>query len=162
MRRVRALVTNGALLALPPLALSLALWSSLPPAYGPEIFWLDIPPWLGLTENALRVVVFALPAALRFDTTEAHRAGWSVYAAGLALYAASYLLHVFWPGSAWALGAVGFTAPAWTTAVWFVGIAMVCRESWLPIRWRWWLYLVPVVAFVSAHVAHAALVWSRR
>ncbi|MCB9563572.1 MAG: hypothetical protein H6708_24505 [Kofleriaceae bacterium] len=160
--KLHAVVRNGALLGVPPLVLSLSLWGLLPVAYSPAVFWDGVPSWLGLCENVARIVVFALPIVLCFGaSTPAHRAGWVVYGAGVVAYAASYLLLVAWPSSAWATSLVGFTAPGWSTAIWFAGIAMVCRDSWLVARWRWWFYLVPVAGFLGFHLAHAALIWSR-
>ncbi|MEZ4402448.1 MAG: hypothetical protein R3B06_20665 [Kofleriaceae bacterium] len=159
---VRAVGRNGLLLAVLPLGVSLVLWSRLPVAFHPEDFWQDIPAWLGTAENALRLLVFAAPAFLGFGAaSRGQRAGWWIYAAGVTAYTTSYLALIGWPASVWATSLVGFTAPAWTTTLWFVGIARVCEESWLTARWRWWWYLIPVTGFVTAHIAHTALVWSR-
>ena len=157
-----AWLRNGALLGLPPLAISFGLWGSLPAAYAPEAFGRGIPTWLALAENVARVLVFAVPAALVVDApSRGARLGWAVYAAGVLLYAASYVVLAAWPGSAYAHSAVGFSAPAWTTAVWFLGIALLCRESWLRRGWRWWFYLPLVAAFLALHVTHTLLVWGR-
>ncbi len=44
----RILLRNGALLIIPPMIISFGLWGALPAAYSPDIFWKDIPIWLGL------------------------------------------------------------------------------------------------------------------
>lgn len=153
---------NGAWLGLPPLALSFGLWGFLPEAYSPDSFGRGIPAWLALAENVARVLVFAVPAALVADApSRAARRGWLVYGGGVLLYAGSYLVLAAWPSSAYAHSAVGFSAPAWTTAAWFLGIALVCRTSWLWRGWRWWFYLPLVVVFLALHVTHTLLVWSR-
>lgn len=157
-----ALVRNGAWLVLPPLAISFGLWASLPAAYASENFDHDIPAWLRLTETALRILVFVLPGALLVGKpSETSRAAWTTYAVGLGVYLVSYAWLASWPQSWWATSAVGFTAPAWTPAVWLLGIAMICRESWLTKRWTWWMYLPVVVGFLMLHIGHALLVWAR-
>lgn len=44
----KVIVRNGALLGVPPLAISLGLWGLLPEAYSPAVFWRDVPSWLAL------------------------------------------------------------------------------------------------------------------
>ena len=157
-----AYVRNGVWLTVPPLAISFGLWGALPEAYGAEQFDAGMPAWWRLTENVLRLVVFGLPAALVVGSrAELSRMAWPCYGLGLLAYLASYLMLVLWPEEAWSTSAVGFTAPAWTPAFWLVGLAMLCRASWLWARWRWWMYLVPVAAFLAVHVGHAGAVWSR-
>ncbi|MGH1347565.1 MAG: hypothetical protein ACRBN8_38770 [Nannocystales bacterium] len=156
-----ALSRNGGWLVLVPLGISLALWSALPPAYAPENFGAGIPTWLSLSENVFRVLVFATPGALLVGaSSRVQRLGWGLYSIGLALYLASYVLLAIWPDGAWAGSALGFTAPAWTPALWLIGVALICQDSWVNARWIWWLYLGPVAAFLGLHVGHAALVWS--
>ncbi len=157
-----ALTRNGAWLVLPPLVISFGLWSALPPAFAAENFGHGVPAWLSLSENALRIVVFAVPGALLFGaSSKRQRVGWWCYGAGLGLYLASYALLAAWPRGSWATRALGFTAPAWTPAFWLLGIAMVCTDSWATQRWRWWMFLLPVAAFLGLHLGHTWLVWSR-
>jgi len=158
----QALTRNGAWLVLPPLAISLGLWGTLPPAFAPENFGRGVPGWLSLWENVLRVLVFATPCAVFFGASgKRQRVGWGLYSVGLCLYLASYVLLAKWPQGAWATGVLGFTAPAWTPALWLTGVALVCQDSWIWARWKWWLYLVPTTLFLVLHVGHATLVWSR-
>ncbi len=159
---MESLARSGAVLMVPPLLLSLSLWPLLPEAYQPEHFGRGLPPSLGWTENLLRVLVFALPITLRARaTTPGQRTGRSLYLVGLLLYALSYLLLTGEgdPGSPWATSWLGFTAPAWTPALWLAGIALMCREH-RPAQRRWWGFCAASVAFLAAHVAHASLVWA--
>jgi len=50
----RMILRNGALLIVPSMIISMGLWGSLSKAFSPDIFWKDIPEWLGLFENVLR------------------------------------------------------------------------------------------------------------
>jgi hypothetical protein len=157
---VRAFFRNGAILIIPPMIITFGLWSFLPAAYGPELFWKDIPHWLGLLENCFRILVFALPGFLYFGKRELGQPlGWYLYVGGLVIYLISYLIQVFFPLGAFSQSLVGFTAPAWSTLAFFVGIGLVCKHSWLPIPWYRTTYLVIVVLFLIFHVWHSGLVY---
>ena len=161
-KKWRAYATTCAWLPLPPLVLSLLLWSSLPPAYSPDVFWKDVPQWIGVPENVLRVLVFVIPALFPMGarTSRQHR-GWLLYAIGLAAYAASYLVQIAAPNSAWSTSLVGFAAPAWTTLLWFGGIALIAGPAFFPKRLKAWHYGVMVCLFGVFHVLHTGVVASR-
>ncbi|MCF8371917.1 MAG: hypothetical protein K9H64_09860 [Bacteroidales bacterium] len=55
---------NGFLLLSPIFLWNIIFIKQLPKAFSREIFWKDIPPIIGWTENGLRVLVFALPKNL--------------------------------------------------------------------------------------------------
>ena len=154
------LLRNGALLIIPPMIITFGLWSALPAAYSPEIFWKDIPNWLGLFENTFRILVFSLPGILYFGKREKGQSlGWFLYIGGLAVYLASYLIQIVYPDSAWSQSVIGFTAPAWSTLLWFAGIGLVCMRSWLPIPWHRAIYLLIASIFLIFHIGHTGLVY---
>jgi hypothetical protein len=73
----RILLRNGGLLIIPPMIITFGLWGALPAAYSPDIFWKDIPGWLGLFENIFRILVFSLPGILYFGNKETGQSlGW--------------------------------------------------------------------------------------
>jgi hypothetical protein len=102
-------------LALPPLAISFGLWAKLPWPYVDDAFWSDVPRYISVPENVLRIAAFALAALLPFgvDTPRQQR-GLLVYLVGLCLYAASYGAQILFPEAAWSQTAIGLLAPAWT------------------------------------------------
>lgn len=156
----RIVLRNGALLIIPPLIITFGLWGALPVAYSPEVFWQDIPRWLGLLENIFRILVFSIPGILYFGKSEPGQSlGWTLYITGLCIYLASYLAQIVFPASGWSQGALGFTAPAWSTLVWFMGIGLVCTRSWLPIPWHRAVYFGSAVLFLIFHIWHTALVY---
>jgi hypothetical protein len=159
----RLIFRNGAILLIPPMAISFGLWSMLPSAFGVEFFWKDIPKWLGLAENISRIIVFALPAFLFFGIGEPlQKRGWILYASGIVLYFLSYLLQIYLPESLWSNSIIGFTAPAWTTIFWLSGIGLVCGRSWLPIPWSRLVYIVSALLFLLFHICHVMIVFSRK
>jgi hypothetical protein len=156
----RIILRNGALLTAPPMIITFGLWAALPAAYGPDIFWKDIPTWLGLLENSFRLLVFSLPGILYFGKKETGQPlGWILYIGGVAVYLASYLVQIVFPASAWSRSAIGFTAPAWSTLLWFAGIGLVCARSWLPIPWHRAIYLWSAFIFLIFHTWHTGLVY---
>jgi len=156
----RILLRNGALLTIPPMLISFGLGGALPAAYGPDLFWKDIPKWLGLFENTFRVLVLSLPGILYFGKKETGQPlGWSLYLGGLLVYLASYLAQIVYPDSAWSQSVIGFTAPAWSTLLWFAGIGLVCARSWLAIPWHRATYLSSASIFLVFHVGHTGLVY---
>ena len=153
-----AVSRNGLLLIIPAMVITFGLWSSLPAAYGAEAFDRGIPSRLLAVENALRLAVLGVPVILYFGRrSKLQVIGWYVYLIGMLVYLGSYLAQIYLPASAWSGSVIGFTAPAWTTLLWFAGIALVCERTWLARPWHRWVYLAFVVAFVTAHVAHASM-----
>ncbi len=156
----RIILRNGALLIIPPMIISFGLWGALPVAYSPDIFGKDIPGWLVLSENILRILVFGLPGILYFGKNEKGQSlGWYLYFGGLVVYLASYLVQIVFPTSAWSQSAIGFTAGAWSTLFWLAGIGLVCVRSWLPIPWHRAIYLWSASIFLVFHTGHAGLVY---
>jgi hypothetical protein len=138
----RILLRNGAWLIVPPMIITFGLWGALPAAYGPDLFWKEIPGWISLLENLFRILVFGLPGILYFGKREPGQSwGWLLYGVGLVVYLASYLLQIVFPNSAWSQSLIGFTAPAWSTIFWLTGIGLVGAKSWLPIPWHRAIYL---------------------
>ena len=156
----RLSLRNGGLLIIPPMIITFGLWGVLPTAYGPDLFWKNIPGWLSILENTFRILVFSLPFILYFGKKEKYQPlGWYLYFAGLVIYLASYLTQIVFPASAWSLSTIGFTAPAWSTIFWFAGIGLVCARSWLPIPWHRAIYLTCAALFLIFHIGHTGLVY---
>lgn len=159
---MRRYAKNTGWLLLPVLLWNAALSGQLPRAYTPAVFDRDIPALLAAAEQALRVLVFALPFFAPFElASRRQRFGLLVFGLGLLVYVASWLALIGWPASAWSMTAAGFLAPAYTPILFLLGLAMLMQRLHWPSPYRWWLYLLLCVAFLAAHTGHAALVFSR-
>jgi hypothetical protein len=146
----------------PPLAISVGLWSKLPGAYG-NAFWDIVPSYVSVPEHVLRLAAFALAALLTFGVdTPRQRWGLLTYLIGLCLYAGSYVVEIQFPDSAWSRSAIGFLAPAWTPLLWFAGIGLMTDDSYSPRRFRGAHFVIVTMAFVGVHVTHAAIVFQQR
>lgn len=150
------------LLLVPILLWNVFLAGSLPRGYSVEVFWNDIPQAVGLPENFLRVLVFALPLLMPLRVkTKRQRLGLVIYLTGVAFYFMSWVMQIRAPTSTWSSSALGFTAPAYTTAIWLVGIGLIGDRLFLRFPYRPTLYITIAMAFVAIHTAHAHIVYTR-
>jgi hypothetical protein len=149
-------------LLLPPNLISLFLAKYLPETFKANIFWNDIPAAIKFFENVLRIVVMALPVffPLSIKTNE-QRKGLFIYGIGIMLYLLSYLLLIYLPESYWSKSLIGFTAPATTPLIWFVGIGLIMDKPFFNIKYSKWIYLILVIAFCMFHFIHASIIYFR-
>jgi hypothetical protein len=147
MPRIQPL--NCLLLLLPLLAWNLLFAGKVSPAYSSDDSTPRLLVWL---EHALRAVVFVWPLFFALRIGEPlDRVGLALYAVGVVVYCASWLPQIFAPGSRWSRSLPGFLAPAYTPALWLVGLALLGRS---------WPYLAAALLFTSVHVLHN--VYARR
>jgi hypothetical protein len=159
---VRHYALSCGVLLIPASVWNIALPGYLPPSFAAAEFWRDIPAPLAWTENSLRIAVFVLPFLMPLDVAAPGRIrGLLVFVVGTSLYFASWLALILFPTSPWSSSALGFTAPAYTPSLWLLGIALLGRQLFWGRFYRWWMYAVLVIAFLSAHISHAVLVFAR-
>lgn len=150
------------LLLVPVILWNAAFAGRLPPMFAPSEFWRDIPAPLALAENVLRAFIFILPFAMPLSIgSVGQRLGLRVFGLGLLIYFGSWLPLILAPACTWSTSALGMLAPAYTPALWLVGIAMLGRRLYWGRHYRWWFYLVGATAFLVVHVAHTHLVYTR-
>ena len=153
---------NCFILVLPVFLWNILFATSLPRGYSMEFFWQDIPPAIGTTENALRILVFFLPLLMPLTVkTAGQKTGLGFYLVGLAMYFLSWILQIYAPNSAWSQSVLGFLAPAYTTMVWFVGIGLVGNRLFVKVPYRPIVYILLSAAFVVVHTTHAYIVYTR-
>lgn len=149
-------------LLIPVFAWNIVFISRLPPEYAPDIFWKDITPLIGRVENITRILVFALPVLMQFSLkTSVQKVGWGIYIAGLLLYFSSWILQIYFPQSGWSRSLWGYTAPAYTTVVFFVGIGLIGKTSFIKLPHITIIYIILSVIFVAVHTAHSYVVFQR-
>lgn len=145
------------------MAFSFAFAARLGPAYQPDVFGRDIPPFLTQAENVSRIGAIFLSAFMVVEFSGARqRLGLAIYALGLAVYFASYWAQIAYPDSAWSRSLAGFAAPAYTTLPWVIGIALIGERWVLPYPNILSLcFVLCALVFVVSHTSHAALVHAR-
>ncbi len=157
-----ALARSCLWLWVPPLGASLALWGQLPPAYQPEYFDRWVPPLLGLAETILKLGAIVISTLLVLGWSRSrNRLGLGLYGIGVAIYLASYLVLIRAPDAPWAQSFVGFTAPAFTPAIWITGIGlMISHGVGLPTRWLQLGFWGCAIGFLVTHNINASLVYA--
>lgn len=157
-------IANCFWLLVPILWLNIFYAKALPPAFQPDIFWEDIPAIISWPENTLRLVTIMFPLLMPLGfSTQRQKAGWTIYLVGLAAYVSSWGVLITAPNAIWSTSLAGFLAPAFTPAIWFIGIWMIGghRLNIRAIPYASWMYLLLLAGFIIAHNAHAYLVYSR-
>ena len=151
---------NCFLLLLPIIIWNVLFFKKLPEAYVSGDIWDNIPNWLNIAENILRVVVFLLPLLLVLSLeTKTQKTGLFIYTIGLLIYFASWLWQMYFPDSNWSSSLIGHMAPAYTPIVIFVGIAMIGQQSFIPFPQVGTIYCILSVAFIIVHSYHAYLAY---
>jgi hypothetical protein len=150
-------------LLVPVLLWNLLLTSRLPVALQPAEFWRDIPPWIGVPENVLRALVLSVPLVMRLELrSPRQKAALALFAAGLAAYFASWMVLIASPASRWSTSAAGFSAPAYTPALWLCGLGLLPERLTITrLPYRRWPYFALAAGFLVFHNLHAAIVYGR-
>lgn len=153
---------NCFLLLLPILVWNVIFMKVLPQPFQKNIFWHNIPPYIGIPENLLRIVVFMCPLFMKLSVSEPHqRMGLILYILGVCLYFWSWIGQIYFPKSAWSKSCWGFTAPAYSTFIWFAGIGLIGSTLFIKIPYHYSLYLVISLIFVIFHTTHAYIIFKR-
>lgn len=157
----RRYVLTCGLLLVPILVWNVTLAGRLPPAIADPEIWGAIPRPLAWAENAVRIVVFAMPFLMPLQvSSRRQQRGLALFVVGTVVYFASWIALIAWPQSAWANSEAGFLAPAYTPVLWLAGVALLGQEFSWGGRYRSWMYAVPSVLFLAVHLTHAALVYA--
>lgn len=146
---------NCFLLLMPIFLWNILLVDYLPTNYSPDVFGKYIPELVSTGESILRIIVFVLPVLMILSIkTRLQRLGFICYLVGLVLYFLSWLVLIVFPECNWSQSLIGFMAPAFTTIVWFIGIALIGHKSFIKVSYLPQVYIVLSFLFVLFHSAH--------
>ncbi len=160
--KFRKYLLNCFLLLIPILLWNIVLFDYLPKPYGADVFWNDIPNWIRYGENILRIFVFGVPLIMTLSIKSRNqKIGLLVYLFGILTYFLSWVAVIIYSDSAWSNSIYGFTAPAYTTIIWFLGIGLIGEKSLFRIPKLFNIYLSLSVLFVILHTIHACVVFQR-
>ncbi len=153
---------NCFLLLIPVFIWNVLLFDSLPESYDPEVFWKDIPKIIGNSENVLRIIVFTLPVIMILALkTKIQKVGLLTYLIGLILYFLSWTIVIIYPESSWSQSIIGFTAPAFTTIIWFVGVGLIGNKTFFKFPHLSTIYISISILFVMLHTLHTYIIFQR-
>jgi hypothetical protein len=144
-------------LLVPVLVFNLLFARHLPPAFQPERFDRAIPRALARPENVLRTLVMLLPLLMRLRLASPNeRLGGALYLFGVLVYFASWGVLILAPRCAWSASVLGFMAPAYTPAIWLVGIGLMGGTLVVSnARLGPWPYCAVSALFLVFHNLHA-------
>lgn len=111
-------------LLIPPLAWNMVFTQHLPTVFERG----EVPSWLLITENILRMGVMLLPLLLPISSNPAIRKlGLLIYASGLLLYFGSWIYLILYPSTD---SILLLLAPAYTPLIWLWGIVILAQAPW--------------------------------
>ena len=153
---------NCFLLLLPIFAWNVIFMKVLPPPFQKNIFWHNIPAYIRVPENVLRIAVFLCPLFMKLSVSEPHqKLGLILNIFGVCLYFWSWIMQIYFPKSSWSKSIWGFTAPAYSTIIWFVGIGLIGSTLFVNIPYHYSVYLFISLLFVIVHTSHTLIVFKR-
>lgn len=160
--KIRKYLSNCFLLLIPLFLWNIILVGYLPQTYSPDIFWKDIPNWIGYSENILRILVFAFPVIMIFSLkTRLQKIGFGIYLVGSIIYFLSWILVIIYPQSNWTTSLIGFMAPAYTTLIFFIGIGLIGNKAYFRFPYLSKLYIFLSILFVMFHSLHTYIIFQR-
>ncbi len=162
MITLETIITNGFIPLIPIFIWNIAFYKKLPKAYGPNIFDANIPKVISSGETIFRCFVFILPLFFILGkNSSTQKFGIIVFALGALLYFSSWLMLIYKPESKWSNSAIGFTAPAYTPIVWFIGLSLTVENTYYTYAYSPWHYIVPAILLTIFHLSHSVLVFKR-
>ncbi len=163
LKIARKYLINCFLLTIPILVWNIALADKLPKAFQPEIFWNALPSLLTYGEHISRGLVLGLTWFMPLSlSTSIQKKGVFLYAGGTILYAVSWLLLIYFPGSAWSKSLLGFLAPAYTPLFWLVGIGLIGDSFHFNLPYRRWFFMLVSFIFLIFHNLHTYIIYLRQ
>ncbi|MNK47801.1 hypothetical protein D3C87_666190 [compost metagenome] len=153
-------ILNCILLLLPILIWNIIFISQLPDNYQPKIFLKGIPKFIIYGENVLRILLFAIAYCMTLSIhSKRQRLGLYIYLSGLLLYFLSWVLLVHFSNSWWANSFIGFSAPAFTPALWLFGIALIGNSFYIRVPFHRFVFIIVSILFLIFHITHTILVF---
>ncbi len=160
---LKTIISNGFLLLIPIFLWNVAFAKKLPPSFGKEAMDNGMPKYILMGENVLRMIVFIAPLLFITDiSTKVGGIGFAVYIIGLTVYFASWLAVIYRPKSVWSKSIFGYAAPAYTTAIWFLGICLMTKTYHFGIPYQRWHYMAASILFIGVHTLHSLIAYKTK
>ncbi len=162
LKKLGKYIRSCFLLLIPVYIWNIIFMKSLPKGYSMDFFWKDIPAIIGNTENVLRIIVFTLPIIMTLSfETKIQKIGFGIYLFGIIIYFLSWTAQMYFPELFWSKSIFGFMAPAYTTIIWFVGIGLIGKNSFIKIPYLSAIYIFLSAVFVVFHSIHCYIIFQR-
>ena len=152
---------NGVFLLLITMLWNIIFYEYLPETYSLENFRMDVPASVLTGENVFRILTFGFTIFLMLGLSDrTQKAGLILYVGGVILYFASWAAQMFLPDTTWSRSLLGFTAPAYTSIIWLLGIGFLGKELVIrKIPYNRIVFITLSFVFVVFHTAHAVMAY---
>lgn len=137
------------------LLIPIFIWNVLFTKSLPKNYTLKISDKLEVFENIFRILAFVIPLVMKISfETNIQKIGLGIYILGIIIYFISWLMQIYLVNSLWSRSIYGFLAPAYTTFIWFLGIALIGKQSYFNLPYLSIIYLIVAILFVAFHTLH--------
>ena len=146
---------NCFVLTTPILVWNILLTYKLPKTTKPDILIQHISPWITYPENSIRIIIFTMMAFMPIKIAKPiQKQGFVLFILGTLLYCASWLVLIYYPESLWSKSILGVLSPAYTPALWFVGIGLIGDSFYFNLPFKRWIFISLVLLFLVFHNIH--------
>lgn len=146
---------NCFVLTIPILIWNILLTDQLPKTTKSEMSLQNISPFLIYGENIVRIIVFTMMAFMPIqisDTTQ--KQGLLLFIFGTIIYFASWLVLIYYPDSLWSKSPLGILSPAYTPALWLIGIGLIGNSFYFNLPYKRWIFMSLSIIFLVFHNIH--------
>ena len=143
---------NCFVLTIPILIWNILLTDKLPKTTEPEILIQNISPFIIYAENIIRIIVFTMMAFMPIQISKKiQKKGLLLFIIGTIIYFISWLILIYYPDSLWSKSALGILSPAYTPALWFVGIGLIGDRFYFNLPYKQWVFISLSIIFLIFH-----------
>ena len=146
---------NCFVITIPILIWNILLTDKLPKTTKPEILIQNISPLIIYAENIIRIIVFTMMAFMPIQISKPiQKKGLLLFILGTFIYFISWLVLIYYPDSLWNKSALGVLSPAYTPALWFVGIGLIGDRFYFNLPYKRWVFIALSIVFLLFHNIH--------
>ena len=142
-------------ITIPILIWNILFTDKLPKTTKPEILIQNISPFIIYAENIIRIILFTMMAFMPIQISKPiQKKGLLLFITGTFIYFISWLVLIYYPDSLWSKSALGVLSPAYTPALWFVGIGLIGDRFYFNLPYKRWVFISLSIIFLIFHNIH--------
>ena len=146
---------NCFVLTIPILIWNIVLTNDLPKTTKPESVLQSIPPFIIYAENIIRIIVFTMMFFMPIQISKKiQKQGLLLFIFGTLVYFASWLFLIYYPDSLWSKSIFGVLSPAYTPAIWLIGIGLIGDSFYFNLPYKRWVFVSLSILFLFFHNIH--------
>lgn len=146
---------NCFVLTIPILVWNILLTDKLPKTTKPEILIQHISQLITYPENIILIILFTMMAFMPIQISKTiQKQGLFLFVFGTFIYFTSWLVLIYYPESIWSKSAFGLLSPAYTPALWFIGIGLIGDRFYFNLPYKRWIFISLSIVFLIFHNIH--------